>query len=123
MSQNKRHLSIRRRLRRDATLPERLLWSRLKRGQSGFSFRRQHSIGPYIVDFCYPRTRLVVEVDGDCHAIPEVEQRDRDREEYFWERGYEVLRFSSQEVEEALDGVWERIGERCRERVELIPPL
>ena len=123
MSQNKRHLPIRRRLRRDATRPERLLWSRLKRAQSGLSFRRQHSIGPYIVDFYCPRTRLVVEVDGDCHAIPKVEQRDRDREEYFWERGYEVLRFSSQEIEEALEGVWKRIGERCRERVGLIPPL
>ncbi len=57
-----------RRLRRDATGPERLLWSRLRGRALGVAFRRQSPIGPYVVDFFAPLARLVVEVDGRSHA-------------------------------------------------------
>ncbi len=51
-------------LRREMTPPERKLWSQLRNGQIGFTFRRQHPIGPYIADFYSREARLVVEVDG-----------------------------------------------------------
>jgi len=105
MRQAKKHLPVRRKLRRNATLPERLLWSQLRNKHLGFKFRRQQSIGPYIVDFYCSQVRLVVEVDGDCHSAKEAEKRDRERDEYLWDTGFEVVRFSAQEVCEALEGV------------------
>ena len=53
-----------RRLRRDATFPERLLWSRLRRQALGVPIRRQTPIGSFVVDSYVPAARLVVEVDG-----------------------------------------------------------
>ena len=54
----------RKELRNNATLEETLLWSKLKHSQLGLKFRRQHSIGGYIVDFYCPAKRLVIEIDG-----------------------------------------------------------
>jgi very-short-patch-repair endonuclease len=122
-NRSNRHLEIRRKLRRNATLPERLLWSKVRNNQLGFAFRRQHSIGPYIVDFYCPMARLIVEVDGDSHVTSEAELRDSERDEYLWDLGYEVIRFSTEDVKEALDGVCMKIRERCEERTESIPPL
>jgi len=57
-----------RRLRRNATIPERMLWNRLRGGRlGGLKFRRQQPIGPYIVDFFCHEVGLVVEVDGRSH--------------------------------------------------------
>jgi len=66
-------------------------------------FRRQHAIGPFIVDFCAPRMKLVVEVDGGQHA--EQDEYDEKRSEYLCSRGYAVLRFWNHEVLSNLDGV------------------
>jgi very-short-patch-repair endonuclease len=63
-----------RRLRRDQTDAERRLWMRLRRHQLGVQFRRQHPIGPYIVDFCCVERMMVVELDGGQHQ----DQRTRD---------------------------------------------
>lgn len=58
---------IARKRRRDMTFPERLLWSRLRRGALGVEVRRQVPVGPSVVDFFVPSARLVVEVDGRSH--------------------------------------------------------
>ena len=63
----KRLTPVARKLRREMTFPERLLWSRLRRGGLGVEVRRQVPIGPYVVDFYAPAARLVVEVDGRSH--------------------------------------------------------
>ncbi len=55
-------------MRRDRPVAEDMLWAQLRNKQTGFRFRYQHPIGSYIVDFCCPATRLIVEVDGDSHA-------------------------------------------------------
>jgi very-short-patch-repair endonuclease len=56
-------------LRREPTPAESRLWSRLRNHQlQGVGFRRQHAVGSYIVDFCAPRTKLVIELDGSQHA-------------------------------------------------------
>jgi very-short-patch-repair endonuclease len=70
-----------RELRKNATGPERAFWELLRdRRLAGLKFRRQHAIGPYIVDFYCPLHRLVVELDGRSHDDRGAE--DRQRQEY-----------------------------------------
>ena len=116
------HLIVRRKLRRDATFPERLLWSRLRSRQLGFKFRRQYSVGSFIVDFCCVEARLVVEVDGDHHGSPGMEEYDLRRDGLLRQSGYEVVHYSTQQVEENLDGVCMGIQEECRKRCKEAPP-
>ena len=59
---------IARRLRRDATNPERLLWYALQQNRFPWKFRRQHPIGRRIADFACPARKLVIELDGGQHA-------------------------------------------------------
>jgi len=67
-----------RQLRRNATIPERVLWGLLRdRRLSGVKFRRQHSVGPYVVDFYCSSHRLVVELDGRSHDDRGLEDRRR----------------------------------------------
>jgi very-short-patch-repair endonuclease len=81
-----------RRLRHDQTDAERKLWGRLRDRQLfGAKFRRQHPIGPFIVDFCCPERLLVVELDGGQHATQE--DADRRRSDFLAGLGYRVLRF------------------------------
>ena len=122
MSGSPKYKHLRRKLRRDATFPERLLWSRLKNKQAGHKFRRQESIGPYIADFFCFEVGLVVEVDGDHHAMKEIAYRDKVRDEYMLDRGLIVLRYSTQQVTESLDGVVLDIMENCK-KLKNRPPL
>lgn len=90
-----------RRLRSTATDAEIRLWSRLRRKQlDGFRFRRQHPIGPYVVDFFCPEAKLIVEVDGGQHA----DESDR-RTRWLEERGYRVVRFWNNDVLANTEGV------------------
>jgi len=84
-------------LRRSMTRPEQTLWSLLRRDRQGLHFRRQHAIGPYILDFYCAAARLCVEVDGPVHAG----QADHDERRTHWlaEQGVRVIRFSIEEVE------------------------
>ena len=97
-------------LRRSQTEAERRLWSRLRGRQvHNAKFRRQHAIGPYVVDFCCPERRLVVEVDGGQHALET--PVDGARTEFLAAQGYRVLRFWNNEVITNTEGVLERISE------------
>ncbi len=103
----------RRELRKEATKAERVLWRELRAKQfSGFKFRRQHGIGPYIVDFCAPRNGVVVEVDGDIHALPEQIVKDEERQKEIESLGYRVIRYSNQDILKNLQGVLEDILNR-----------
>lgn len=84
-------------LRRNLTQPERTLWSLLRRNQLGLHFRRQHALGPYILDFYCAPARLCVEVDGPIHA--ERAAHDARRDTWLSEEGIRVIRFSVEEVE------------------------
>ena len=98
-----------RRLRKEATFPERLVWSRLRAGQlDGVRFRRQHSIGPHIVDFYSARVKLAIELDGVSHE--DREQHDRDRTRYLESLGIRVVRFTNDEVLRDLEDVVFRIA-------------
>jgi very-short-patch-repair endonuclease len=84
-------------LRKNLTDAERWLWQRLRnRELSGWKFRRQHSIGPYIVDFVCIEKRLVIELDGGQHV--ENLESDAKCSEYLKEKGYRILRFWNNDV-------------------------
>jgi len=102
-----------RQLRSAPTDAEIRLWSRIRRRQIGnFRFRRQHPIGPYVVDFFCPEAKLIVEVDGGQHAIRERE--DAERTQWLEQRGYSVLRFWNNEVLGNTEGVLLAIREALR---------
>lgn len=80
-------------MRRHPTPSEHVLWQALRGGRLGVSFRRQVPLGPYIVDFLAPRERLIVEVDGGCHA--ERVAADRRRQRWLEKQGYRVVRVAA----------------------------
>ena len=95
-----------RRLRRQQTDAEALLWSLLRRrGLGGHKFRRQHSVPPYIVDFYCAEERLVVEVDGGQHAECGNRARDGKRSQALELAGMRVIRFWNTEVLHETEGV------------------
>ena len=99
-------------LRRTETPTERMLWKRLRGKQlDGYRFRQQHGFGPYILDFYCPLLRLCIELDGEVHDSPEVQQHDRDRTEFLNENRIHVLRFRNKEVESNINNVLLRIRE------------
>ncbi|MBZ5588188.1 MAG: endonuclease domain-containing protein [Acidobacteriia bacterium] len=89
-------------LRKHMTEAERILWGMLRRKATGCRFRRQHPLGPYILDFVCFSPRLVVEVDGGQHAES---GRDVIRDSFLAEQGYRVLRFWNNEVLSNIGGV------------------
>jgi very-short-patch-repair endonuclease len=93
-----------RRLRRDMTPAERRLWARLREKQlQGVTFRRQHAIGRYVVDFCSPRHKLVIELDGSGHLKTAVQDTMRTQE--LQGMGYRVLRVWNHEVMTDIEAV------------------
>ncbi len=102
-----------RELRHSMTHPEVILWPRLRSRQlGGFKFRRQYPIGPYVPDFYCAECRLIVELDGDVHALQP--ERDRARTAWFYERNYRVILFFNDEVYQNLEGVLEAILLECQ---------
>ena len=93
-----------RRLRRDATVPEQIVWGMLRGGRlAGLKFRRQHPIGPFVVDFYCHHIGLVVEVDGMSHD--ERAEEDRRRTEYLQQQGLRVFRVTNDDVLEDPEAV------------------
>jgi very-short-patch-repair endonuclease len=91
------------------TSAEILLWQRLRELPFEMRFRRQHPIGPYIVDFACPMRRLVVELDGATHSTDDQVTHDTVREKYLSARGWHILRCQNQDVYDHIDGVMETI--------------
>jgi very-short-patch-repair endonuclease len=104
---------LRRALRAQLTPSEAALWKHLQRSQlDGRKFRRQHSVGPYVLDFYCPRERLAVELDGAAHDHASAQTRDRIRERFLMQAGIQVLRFENRHVIENLEGVLIEIKRR-----------
>lgn len=105
-------------LRKEMTPPERKLWKVLRGNGLGFTFRRQHPIGPYIADFYCREAALVVEVDGAmAHGTPAAMEHDRVRDEFMHALNLKVLRVPAAEVEHNLEGVCTAIGQACKEQL------
>jgi very-short-patch-repair endonuclease len=92
-------IELARQLRREMTHPEVKLWVRLRtlRAQ-GVRFRRQHPVGPYVLDFYCPEFRLAVEVDGFVHRTGDRPRRDDRRDAWLEAHGIRVLRIAAAEV-------------------------
>lgn len=99
-------LEIKRRLRVEMTPAERTLWSKLCRRQFlGLKFRKQHGIGPFVVDFFCPEKQLVIEVDGEVHDDEEQKLYDHARAAYLCELGLKIIRYRNAEILQNPDGV------------------
>jgi len=106
-------LAFARELRHPQTPAEQKVWQVLRNRQcAGYKFRRQHPIGPFIVDFYCAQTKLVIEIDGDTHA-DQIEY-DLARTEYLNQQGYRVLRFTNNDVHTNIDAVYECILVACQ---------
>jgi very-short-patch-repair endonuclease len=91
-------------LRRAMSLPEVLLWKAIKGGKlDGLHFRKQHPIGPYVLDFYCDAARLAVEVDGASHGAEDRPQRDERRDAWLADQGIETLRLSASLVPRDVD--------------------
>ena len=113
---------IARRLRRETTESERMLWSHLRRRQLlDVQFYRQKPIGNYIVDFYAPKARLVIEVDGSQHLEEIHSENDVYRDECLASQGLKVLRFNNLQVLKECDAVLEVIHGTLEERLNKTP--
>ena len=102
-----------RELRRSGTKPEAKLWHVLRGSPLGVSFRRQHPVGPYILDFYSSALKLAIELDGDQHCRRL--SYDERRTQFLKSKGIHVIRFWNIELNENFEGVCERIAEAIRE--------
>ena len=90
-------------LRKEPTPSEAKLWSRIRNDQLGVNFRRQHAIGSYIPDFCSPKAKLIIELDGSQHL--EQQEYDNERTKYLESQGYKVIRVWNNDVMNNIDSV------------------
>ncbi|MGE5480108.1 MAG: endonuclease domain-containing protein [Chloroflexota bacterium] len=100
----------RKELRNNCTDEEALLWARLKNSQlMGYKFRRQHSVGPYILDFYCPSIKIAIELDGSQHNTADNKEYDKNRDEWLSAVGIKVIRFQNYELKSDLERVLTRI--------------
>jgi very-short-patch-repair endonuclease len=107
----RRLLDRRKELRENQTPQEEKLWWYLKDKRLGYKFRRQHSVGGYILDFYCKEKRLIIEIDGEVHNTKEAREYDVVRDKFFTELDYKVLRFKNSEVNEDTKKIVEKIKE------------
>jgi 5-methyltetrahydrofolate--homocysteine methyltransferase len=96
--------------RSNPTQTESILWECLKSKKiENYKFRRQHIIGRYITDFVCLKKRLIIEVDGLIHQLPEVKENDEFRQAWLESQGFKVIRFTNSEIIGDLDNVISKI--------------
>lgn len=105
-----REKARRRHLRNNLTPAEKRLWFRLRDEQlGGLKFRRQYSVGSFVVDFYCVEKKLAIEVDGDSHFGDGSEARDRERDAFIRNFGIRILRFTNDDVYKRIESVLESI--------------
>lgn len=104
-----------RQLRRPLTPTERLLWQQLRdRHLDGLKFRRQHPVGPFVLDFYCEELRLAVEVDGSVHTTEEQARRDAERQALLEETGIRFIRIPAADIETNLEAAIAALQTRIR---------
>ncbi|GIJ93706.1 hypothetical protein CAPN001_13990 [Capnocytophaga stomatis] len=106
-------------LRNNMTQAETILWEQLNAKKLDAKFRRQHVIGDYIVDFVCLAKRLIIEVDGGYHNTENQQILDKERTKILNELGFEVIRFSNEEVISDIDNVLQKIQEKLALKVDI----
>jgi len=114
---NKSNIKNIRRMNRNNPTPwEWKLWQFLKNKQiNGYKFRRQVSINDFVVDFCCPKVKLIVELDGSGHLSTKAKKKDQERDKRLEGLGYHIIRFYNNETDESMDGVLTIISDKCKE--------
>ena len=100
--------------RKNPTEAESILWQFLRDKQLGTTFKRQHIIDNYIADFISLRQKLIIEVDGGYHCLPDQILSDEERTEILNHWGYHLIRFTNEEVLSDIDKVLEKIKEEIK---------
>ena len=113
---------IARNLRLRESWGERLMWAWLRDQRfSGYKFRRQHPLGPYILDFFWNRAKLDIEVDDFQHGSPENQVTDASRDAFLENQGIKILRFWSSHLrrdKQAIrDKIWQNLQQRAPQPV------
>jgi very-short-patch-repair endonuclease len=108
-----RNIPKARHLRTTMTLPEVLLWQILRRQPMNIKFRRQHPIGPYVLDFYCPSAKLAIEIDGTVHDMGNRPAHDAQRIEWLAENGIKTLRIPATEVLKSPETVADTIIRMC----------
>ena len=85
-------------LRSKLTHAEHVFWQLLKEHFSHYKFRRQHPISIYIADFYCHKLKLVIEIDGSVHSLPEVQHNDEKRQRELESLGIYVVRFTNEQI-------------------------
>jgi very-short-patch-repair endonuclease len=107
----------RKELRNSMPKAEVLLWLRLKgRHMLGCKFRRQSSVGAFVVDFYSPEIKLGIELDGDSHFQEGAREYDQERQAFIESFGIKIVRFLNLDIYENLDGVLEAIEREILDR-------
>ena len=97
-----------RKLRKNQTSQERIMWNLLRNQQfQGLKFRRQYPVGNYIVDFICKEIKLIIEIDGGQHNSEDGIEYDIKRTEDLETKGYKVIRFWNNEIDNNLEGVYQ----------------
>lgn len=118
LKQSPKQTAIARKLRKVDTWAEQLLWRWLRdRRFSAYKFRRQHPMGPYVLDFFCNEAKLNIELDGSQHGYPELAQADAERDRWLEERGIKVLRYWNgrlrSEKQVVRDAIWSALQARA----------
>ncbi|WKL57208.1 DUF559 domain-containing protein [Asticcacaulis sp. ZE23SCel15] len=106
-------------LRKDMSLPEMLIWGRIRVRQKGLpQFRRQHPLGIYVADFYCAQAKLVIEIDGMAHRANDRVRKDDIRDSWMTDQGLMTLRISAVDVlkdpDEVADGIYRLATERLK---------
>ena len=100
---------------------EKFLWQQLSNKKiKGIRFKPQHPIFQYIADFYCHKAKLVIEVDGGIHSLPENKEYDIDREKVIREFGIEVIRFTNEQVFLNIEKVIEQISIAIEQRIHFL---
>lgn len=117
-NQNKQK-HLRQALRNNMPMPEVILWSKIKnKSLNNFKFRRQFSVGQYVLDFYCPMAKLGIEVDGESHYSNESNRADIERQKAIAGFGIRIIRFTNKDILENIEGVLQIIIENLNK-----PPL
>src|SRR6202451_1350492 len=105
-------------LRRALSPPEARLWVRLRERAPGLPvFRRQHPIGPYVLDFYCAKARLAIEIDGVSHDMGDRPQRDIRRDAWLEAHGVRVMRIAASELTRRIDEAADAIVRMAAEKL------
>ena len=113
---SKKTVARARKLRREMSLPEVLLWQALRRRAGGHRFRHQHSAGRYVLDFYCAAAALSIEVDGKAHDMGMNPQRDGRRDAWLADQGINTIRIPAEEILRDIEPVLLLIQEECASR-------